>query len=118
MNGKTGVTHRGKSYLIELSDDKLKNEIMRLYGDRFSFVGLQNDSTVDQYIKKVQEGQYQMKVWNEINRWGEGIKFAEIACHKNNTDKVLTFTKDGDQWRVCLHERRYYGQSDIETQIQ
>lgn len=117
MNEKTVVRRRGKSYPIELSDDKLKNEIMRLYGDRFLFLQPQG-ATVDSYIKKVCDGQYQMKVWNTNYNWGDGEVFGEIAYHANNTDSVLTFTKQGDSWRIDLHQRRYYGLPNIDTQIQ
>ena len=117
MNGTTLVRRRGKSYPLELSDDKLKNEIMRLYGDRFLFVKPQG-ANIDSYINKVCENQYQMKVWNVYYTWGEGLIFGEIAHHRNNTDSVLTFTKQGDSWRVDLHERRYYGQPDRDTKIQ
>ena len=111
-------TKHHRQIAIELSDDRLKNEIMRLYGDRFLFVGINNDSTIDSYIKKTGDDQYQMKVWNMLNRWGDGFKFAEIATHNNNTDSVLTFTKQGDSWHIDLHQRRYYGLPNIDTQIQ
>lgn len=111
-------TKRHRQIAIELSDDRLKNEIMRLYGDRFLFVGLKNDSTIDSYIRKVCDNLYQMKVWNMLNQWGDGFKFAEIVTSNNNTDSVLTFTKQGDSWRIDLYERRYYGQPDRNTKIQ
>ena len=91
---------------------------MRLYGDRFSFVSLKEGMIIDSYIRKVTYNQYQMKVWNMLNSWGEGLKFAEIAPCTNNTDSVLTFTKHGDSWRIDLHQRRYYGQLDRNIQIQ
>ena len=106
-----------KQILLELSDDKLKNEIMRLYGDRFRFLQSKGANT-DTYIKKVRDNEYIMKVWNCNYRWADGEIFGEIAPCKNNTDHTVTFTKHGDQWRVMHIQRRYYGQSDINTQLQ
>lgn len=106
-----------KQILLELSDDKLKNEIMRLYGDRFRFLQSQGANT-DTYIKKVRDNEYIMKVWNCNYRWADGEIFGEIAPCKNNTDHTIAFTKHGDLWRVMHIQRRYYGQSDINTQLQ
>ena len=100
----------GKVLNLIPSDDPVKNRIVETLKDRLVF---HDAKSVDDVLDKTKDS-YEMKVWNRLNKdlW-------EIAYRKNNTDIELNInpSDDNSKIKVVEHERRYYGQSDIDEPV-
>ena len=100
----------GKVLNLIPSDDPVKNRIVETLKDCLVF---HDAKSVDDVLDKTKDS-YEMKVWNRLNKdlW-------EIAYRKNNTDIRLNISSSGDlsKIKVVEHERRYYGQSDIDKSV-
>jgi hypothetical protein len=100
----------GKVLNLIPSDDPVKNRIVETLKDRLIF---HDAESVDDVLDKTKDS-YEMKVWNRLNKdlW-------EIAYRKNNTDIRLNISSSDDlsKIKVVEHERRYYGQSDIDESV-
>lgn len=100
----------GKVLNLIPSDDPVKNRIVETLKDCLVF---HNAKSVDDVLDKTKDF-YEMKVWNRLNK-----NLWEIAYRKNNTDIRLNISSSGDlsKIKVVEHERRYYGQSDIDESV-
>ena len=100
----------GKVLNLIPSDDPVKNRIVETLKDCLVF---HDAKSVDDVLDKTKDS-YEMKVWNRLNKdlW-------EIAYRKNNTDIRLNISSSDDlsKIKVVEHERRYYGQSDIDKSV-
>lgn len=101
--------------MLALSNDKNANEIMKLIAEKFTFM---KGKSVDDFIRKNEQGNYEVKVWNQNGRnWFSEYKFGRLATFNNNTNVTLYFVKVKKQWHGYLNERRSYGQPDIQTKL-
>lgn len=100
----------GKVLNLIPSDDPVKNRIVETLKDCLVF---HDAKSVDDVLDKI-NGSYEMKVWNRLNK-----ELWEIAYRKNNTDISLKISPSDDlnKIKVIEHERRYYGQSDIDKPV-
>lgn len=106
----TVIGSHGKVLNLIPSDDSVKNRIVETLKDRLVF---HDAKSVDDVLDKI-NGSYEMKVWNRLNK-----ELWEIAYRKNNTDISLKISPSDDlnKIKVIEHERRYYGQSDIDKPV-
>lgn len=100
----------GKVLNLIPSDDPVKNRIVETLKDRLVF---HDAKSVDDVLDNTKDS-YEMKVWNRLNK-----ELWEIAYRKNNSDISLNISPSDDlsKIKVIEHERRYYGQSDIDEPV-
>lgn len=106
---------RGQTGTLRPSSSKGKNDAMRFIQDHLYVGGVSENASVDDLIRE-NNGSYEVKIWNTTGRGWDGW-FGSIVPHRNNTGRVLSFSKKKGRWSGTLTERGNYGLPDRVTKV-